>query len=162
MAIVGRVVSAVVDPYVTVSTSVAVLPEVSRAVSVITFVPICSPIEGALHEVVPDAVPLPPLLFDQLTDATPLLSDAVPRSATVAVVDVNDAFAVGEVIEMDGGVESDYVPLVTDHVKVTGADCKTPSNTLAVMENVPVVVGVPEMKPVAVPTNRPGGRPVAL
>jgi hypothetical protein len=40
MLIAGRVVSPAVDPYVTVNTSVAVLPAASRAVSVITFVPL--------------------------------------------------------------------------------------------------------------------------
>jgi NAD(P)H-hydrate epimerase len=36
-----------------------------------------------------------------------------------------------------------------------------PSETVAVTEYVPAVVGVPEMKPVDEPTANPGGRPVA-
>jgi hypothetical protein len=118
--------------------------------------------DGTLQDVVPVAAPLPPLLFAQLTEATRTLSDAVPRSDTLAVDDVNAALAVGEVIEMTGGALSEVVPDVTDHVNVNGEDCNTPSNTLAVMENVPAVVTVPEMNPVAVPTKRPGGRPVAV
>jgi hypothetical protein len=70
--------------YVTVRTSVPTLPAASRALTVMTFVPICNPMEDAAQLVVPDALPLPPRLLLQLTDDTPTLSDAVPVIDIVA------------------------------------------------------------------------------
>jgi hypothetical protein len=67
-----------------------------------TFDPTCSPIEGTLHVVVPDAVPLPPLLFDQVTDLTPTLSDAVPATCRAELDDVKDVPVVGVTIETVG------------------------------------------------------------
>jgi hypothetical protein len=64
----------------TVRMAVLVFPAASRAVTVITFVPL-ERVMLALHEVVPVAVPLPPRELDQLTWVTPngplKLSDAV-------------------------------------------------------------------------------------
>ena len=145
-----------------VNTSVPMFPAPSRAVTVMTFVPTCKPMEGTFQAVVPDAAPLPPLLFDQLTDVTPTLSDAVPPSDTFVVDEVYEAAAVGEANEINGAVVSDPLAEVTDHVNVVAVDCSTPSVTLAVIEYVPVVVGVPEMNPVAVPMKSPGGSPVAV
>jgi hypothetical protein len=159
----GRVVSAVGAEYVTVSESAPVLPAASRAVSVITLVPICSPIDDTLQFVVPDAVPPPPLLFDQLSDVTPTLSAAVPPICRLELDDVKDSPVVGVAIETVGRVVSEEVVVVpTDHVKVTVCDCRTPSNTRPVTVYVPAVVGVPEMNPVAEPTKSPGGIPVAV
>ena len=135
MVTVGAVVSVVGAEYVTVSESAPILPAASRAVMVITLLPVWSPIDGTLHVVVPDAVPLPPLLFDQVTDATPTLSAAVPPSDRLAVVDVNDVPVVGVEIEADGRVVSNEVaPVVTDQANVKGLDWSTPSDTLAVTE----------------------------
>ena len=146
----------------TVNTSVPTLPAPSVAVTVMTFDPVCSPIEDTLHVVVPDAVPLPPLLFAQLTDATPTLSAAVPPICRVELDDVKDVPVVGVAIEIVGRVVSDDgVPVVTDHENVNGLDWSTPSDTLAETEYDPAFVRVPEMNPVAVPTKSPGGRPVA-
>jgi hypothetical protein len=148
--------------YSTVSTSVPELPAPSCAVTVMTLVPVCKPIAGTLHVVVPDAEPLPPRLFDQLTDVTPTLSDAVPPNDTAVPVDVNAVPVVGVPIAIDGGVVSDVAPDATDHVKVNAADWSTPSETLAVTEYVPAFVSVPEMNPVVEPMKSPGGRPVAV
>jgi hypothetical protein len=126
-------------------------------------VPICSPIDDTLQFVVPDAVPPPPLLFDQLSDVTPTLSAAVPPICRLELDDVKDSPVVGVAIETVGRVVSEEVVVVpTDHVKVTVCDCRTPSNTRPVTVYVPAVVGVPEMNPVAEPTKSPGGIPVAV
>jgi hypothetical protein len=96
-------------------------------------VPICSPIDDTLQFVVPDAVPPPPLLFDQLSDVTPTLSAAVPPICRLELDDVKDSRVVGVAIETVGRVVSEEVVVVpTDHVKVTVCDCRTPSNTRAV------------------------------
>src|SRR5262245_59056181 len=55
---------------VTVSTSVAMLPAASRAVTVRMLLPPTSGIGPADHEVVPVAVPLPPRLFVHVTWVT--------------------------------------------------------------------------------------------
>ena len=157
-----EVVSGAGAEYSTVSTSVPELPAPSCAVTVMTLVPVCQPIAGTLHVVVPDAEPLPPRLFDQLTDVTPTLSDAVPPNDTAVPVDVNAVPVVGVPIAIDGGVVSDVAPAATDHVKVNAADWSTPSETLAVTEDVPAFVSVPEMNPVLEPMKSPGGRPVAV
>jgi hypothetical protein len=99
-----------------------------------TLLPTCRPIEGTLHVVVPDADPLPPRLFDQVTDVTPTLSAAVPPSDRLVAVDVNVVPAVGVAIEALGRVVSAVAPDVIDQVKVSGTDRSTPSETLAVTE----------------------------
>jgi hypothetical protein len=66
---------------VTVSVSVFELLAASRAVTVMALLPGCNGTD-ADHEVVPDAVPLPPVAaFDQVTEVTPTLSEAVPPIA---------------------------------------------------------------------------------
>ena len=63
---------------VTVNVSVRVLPTASRAVTVMMFVPDIKPIDETLQLVRPDAVPLPPRSFTQVTCVTPTSSDADP------------------------------------------------------------------------------------
>jgi hypothetical protein len=58
--------------------SVAVLPAVSRAVTLRTLFPDCKGMVETDQEVVPEADPEPPLLFDQVTWAMPTLSEAEP------------------------------------------------------------------------------------
>jgi hypothetical protein len=58
------------------------------------------------HDVVPEAVPLPPRLVDQLTWVTPTASLAVPLTAIVPLVAVYDDALVGEVIDTVGAVAS--------------------------------------------------------
>jgi hypothetical protein len=129
---------------------------------VMTFEPVCNPIDATLQFVVPRAVPLPPRLFVQATDTTPTLSEDVPPTDTVATDAVYDAAEVGLPMEIVGGVVSDADAEVTDHVKVCATDCSTPSKTLAVTLYVPAVVAEPETNPVAEPMKSPGGRPVAV
>jgi hypothetical protein len=64
--------------YVTVNVSVAVLPAASRAVTVMTLLPAVRLMLLTDQLVVPLAVPLPPVEFDQVTWVTPTLSLAVP------------------------------------------------------------------------------------
>ena len=67
--------------------SLPALPAASRAVTVIIlFSPHISGISVADQLVVPEAVPLPPLLFVQVTVVTPTLSDALPPRLTVLLV----------------------------------------------------------------------------
>jgi hypothetical protein len=63
---------------VTVRVSVPVLPEGSYAVTVIMLSPDWRVIPVTDQEVVPVAVPEPPLLFTQVTLETLVLSEAVP------------------------------------------------------------------------------------
>ena len=98
------------------STSVPRLPAVSRAVTVIVFVPVCRPTLATTQLVVPDAVPLPPRSLTQLTDATPALSLALPASDMVALVDTNVDAVVGPVIVIDGAVVSAAAAGETDQV----------------------------------------------
>ena len=81
-------------------------PAASRAVTVMTFEPVCSAMLATLQLVVPEAVPLPPRSFDQVTCVTPMLSDAVPPklSALVALLWVEPE--AGEVIVTVGTVVS--------------------------------------------------------
>jgi hypothetical protein len=79
-------VGCTVSAKVTVNVSVCVLPAASRAVTVITFDPVCSAIDVALQLAVPVAIPLPPRLFTQSTCVTALLSVLVPLNASVADV----------------------------------------------------------------------------
>ena len=70
--------------FVTVNTSVATLPAASRAVTVIRLVPTTTGTEATDQLAVPVAMPLPPLLFVQVTCVTAASSEAVPASAIVA------------------------------------------------------------------------------
>ncbi len=71
----------------TVITSVPVLPAASVAVTVITLSPALREIPLMVHDVVPVAVPDPPVAaFCQVTLATARLSDALPPRLTVAPV----------------------------------------------------------------------------
>ena len=76
MATVGRAVSG--DVYVTVRVSVPVLPAASATVTVMTFWPLDRAMPLLLQLLVPLQVPLPPRLFDQLTEVTATLSAALP------------------------------------------------------------------------------------
>jgi hypothetical protein len=58
------------------------------------------------HFVVPEAVPDPPVLVVQLTEATPTLSAAVPLKLIEAAV-VDTVVDDGELIVIDGGVVSE-------------------------------------------------------
>jgi hypothetical protein len=81
--VVGEVIAIVGGPpaaRVTVSVSVRVLPDASRAVTVSTFVPGHTPVTLAVQFVVPVAVPLLPRLFTHLICVTAALLDTVPRS----------------------------------------------------------------------------------
>jgi hypothetical protein len=156
----GAVVSGA--EYVTVSIAVATFPAASRAVTVTTLLPVCNPTTGTLQFVVPVAVPLPPRLLTQLTELTLTLSDAVPPSAMLLVVDVYEAADVGVPIDTDGAVVSAAGAAATVHVNVCDGELSAPSKTDAVTGYVPAVVGVPEMNPVACPTKSPGGSPVAV
>ena len=70
--------------FVTVSTSVAMLPPASRAVTVMMLVPTLTGTDATLHVVVPVAVPLPPTVVGPGHLETPPSSVAVPPSAIVA------------------------------------------------------------------------------
>ena len=124
----------------------------------ITFEPPTSPIDDALHDVLPDAVPLPPRLLAQVTCDTPTLSDADPPMLMVAdVVEYEDAL-VGLVIVIDGAVPSGATIV---HVNVWTDDSDA-SRAVTVTLYVPTVVGVPEMKPVDDCSVSPGGSPLAV
>ena len=80
---------------VTTRTAVPAFPAASRAVTVITFGPAARTMPDALQPVVPNAVPLPPRSFAQLTCVTPTLSLAVPPMTTLVLGVVNAAAVVG-------------------------------------------------------------------
>jgi len=61
---------------------------VSFAVTVIVFKPSVSIMPEAVQDVVPVQVPLVPVLEDQVTADTPLLSDAVPAMVKGVAVEV--------------------------------------------------------------------------
>src|SRR5688572_28080212 len=123
-----------------------------------TFDPPVRPIDETLHDVLPDAVPLPPRLLTQVTCDTPTLSDADPPMVMVAdVVEYEDAL-VGLVIVTEGAVPSGAT---IDHVNVWTDDSDS-SRAVRVTLYVPTVVGVPAMKPFADCSVRPGGSPVAV
>jgi hypothetical protein len=65
----------------------------------------------ALHSEVPVAVPDCPKLFDQVTDATATLSDAVPLN-TIEAADVDGEMEDGETMVKPGGVLSPEVGAV--------------------------------------------------
>ena len=86
--------------------SVPALFAASRAVRVMTFCPATSATD-VLHDVVPDAVPLPPVVaLVHLTLLTPTLSEAVPANASGVPLAVQVDPVVGLVIVIDGGVVS--------------------------------------------------------
>src|SRR5207342_1210656 len=89
----GGVVST--NVLVTVNVSVEVLPAASRAVTVMTLAPLTRATLATLHAVVPVAVPLPPAALLHVTCVTPTASEAVPPSATVAVLVEKVSAAVG-------------------------------------------------------------------
>ena len=90
----------------TVSDPVPLLPAASRAVTVITLEPDCSPIPLTDQFVVPVAVPLPPRLLLHVTCVTPTLSDAVPATARGLMFVVNVELEVGVVIATVGALLS--------------------------------------------------------
>ena len=77
--------------------SVPVCPAASCAVTVITLSPSCKDMPGTDQEVVPDAVPDPPVLFAQLTWVTPTLSEADPPSLDRMIVVLGQGVDVGGV-----------------------------------------------------------------
>ena len=91
---------------VTVRVSVAVLPAASRAVTVSTFDPAWRAMPLAVQDVVPEAVPLPPRLFVQVTWVTPTLSEAVPPRVRGLVLVLYVELDVGAVMETLGAVLS--------------------------------------------------------
>ena len=103
IVIVGTVVSGGV--YVIVMVSEAIFPAASRAVTVMTFAPGCSP-TAADQAIASDAVPFPPRSFVHVTAVTPTLSDAVPPIATGVVVVLRVGADVGAVIATVGPVVS--------------------------------------------------------
>jgi len=113
-----------------VSESVLVLFAASRAVTVMTFAPLCSVTPVMLQLVVPVAVPLPPRSLLQLTCVTPTASAAVPLTLSVAELLVYVVDVVGAVMEMVGAVVS---PAATFQLKVCEA-VRTLSETVAVTE----------------------------
>ena len=72
--------------YVTASVSVAVLLDASVALIVIVFRPDCSAIAEQDQEFVPAHVPLPPALFDHVTDDIASPPDAVPPRLIVELL----------------------------------------------------------------------------
>jgi hypothetical protein len=96
-----------VDLYVTVMVSTAVLPPLSLAVTVIILSPFDRLMLEIVQLVVPLAVPLPPLLLVHVTSFIPLvLSDALPPRLIVLLVAVYVASDVGLVIFIVGEVVS--------------------------------------------------------
>ncbi len=97
--------------------------------------------EGTLHAVVPDAMPLPPLLFDQLTDVTPTLSAAVPaerRRSNVDDVTRTCPSSASQSRSIGASGIGGRVPVVTrPRERQRRLDCSTPSDTLAVTEYAP-------------------------
>ena len=78
-----------VDLYVTVMVSVAVLPALSLAVTVIVVSPFDKVMLEIVQFVVPLAVPLPPVLLLHVTLLIPLVpSDALPPRLIVLLVAV--------------------------------------------------------------------------
>jgi hypothetical protein len=139
----GLVESVLVEDRVSVFEALALLPAASRAVRVMTFVPVASGIPATLQFVVPVATPLPPRSLDHVTCVTPTLSDAEPLKSIDEDVVV---LVVGDAIDTVGRVVSPP-PVVIDQLKVCEV-VRTPSDARAVTEYVPAVVPVPETNPV--------------
>ena len=87
MEIVGSVVSVI--EYVTVIVSCPMFPATSWALTVMTLAPSVSVMLAILHEVVPVAVPLPPVSHSHVTLVTPTVSDAVPAIVVIGLVSVD-------------------------------------------------------------------------
>ena len=83
---------------VTVSTSIALLPALSVACTVIVVVPICTGTFAAVQAVVPVAVPLAPRSVNHVTDSMLPSSAAVPASVMNGAPAVNVGSPVGAVI----------------------------------------------------------------
>jgi hypothetical protein len=94
--------------------------DASRAVTVMTVVPPSSGTDAIDHAVVPAATPLAPRSVAQLTCVTPTLSPALPLSASVGAVAVNEPVAVGAVIPIVGAVVSGADGTVNDVTGVQG------------------------------------------
>ena len=98
------------DLYVTVMVSTAVLPALSLAVTVIVLSPFDRLMLEIVQLVVPIAVPLPPLLLVHVTSFIPLvLSDALPPRLIVLLVAVYVASDVGLVMFIVGAVVSKVI-----------------------------------------------------
>ena len=96
-----------VDLYVTVIVSIAVLPALSLAVTIMVLSPFDRLMLEIVQLVVPLAVPLAPLLLVHVTSFIPLvLSDALPPRLIVLLVAVYVASDVGFVIFIVGEVVS--------------------------------------------------------
>jgi hypothetical protein len=93
--------------YVTVSIALVVLLAASRAVTVMTVVPVANGTAAIDQAVVPAATPLAPPLVDQLTCVTPTLSPAMPLTASDALAAEYVPVVVGVVTAMVGTVVSD-------------------------------------------------------
>jgi len=91
-----EIVGAVPSVMVTVAAALPALPAASLAVTVMTLAPGLSGTE-ADQAVVPDAVPLPPWLFDQVTCMTPTRSAATPVNVTVLLVVEGEGVAIDTV-----------------------------------------------------------------
>jgi hypothetical protein len=89
------------------------LPAASLAVTVMIFVPLCSPITLTDQLAVPLAAPLPPRLFDHVTWVAPTLSEAVPPSVIELDEVLYVVFAVGDVMLTVGTVISIIVAALT-------------------------------------------------
>lgn len=149
MLIIGIILSKVI-----VSVSVAVLPKVSRAVTVTKLLPVCKlSKEAATDQLeVPVVVPDPPRLLVQLTLETLLVSLAVPESVKEVEEALVVAAAVGEVMVTAGAVLSKATVKVSVAV-LPAASCATTEITLLPDSRVmplAVQLAVPSAVPVAV------------
>ena len=123
----------------TLKVAVAVLPAASRTVTVRTFKPGCRVILPADQVVVPEATPLPPRSFAQVTRVTPPLSEARPLNGTTNLeLVVYVALEVGDVIVTVGRVVSVPVPAVRFTVRVVVAVLPEASRAVTVSTLEPV------------------------
>jgi hypothetical protein len=144
-----------VGSYVTVIVSAPAFPAASRARTVITLSPAASAIDAALHDVVPAAVPEAPVpALVHVTVVTPVLSEAVPPSDTVAEAVEYAAKEVGVVIVHVGAVPS-YVTVI-----VSAAALPTASRARTVMTLSPAASATPTTLQLVVPLAVPDA-PVA-
>src|SRR5579859_3138758 len=127
---------------------IALFPAASVAVMVIRFVPDVRAI-GADQEVVPTVVPTAPVAaFVQVTDARPMVSDAVPETVTLGDAVLNVGWLVGPTVEIVGGV----VSRVADRTAVEIFPAVSVAVTVIVLR--PETNGMPALQepvPVAVP-----------
>jgi hypothetical protein len=144
------------ESYVTVRTSVPTFPAASLARTVIAFAPAASATLATLQLVVPVAVPETPVAtFVHVTVATPMLSEAVPPSATVPDVVVYVGDEVGVVIVHVGAVPS-YVTVI-----VSVPAFPAPSRARTVMTLFPAASAIPSTLQFVVPFAVPEA-PVAV